>query len=74
MASKLGNYLGYSSKLCQELFEFSTIHIDKKNLLNLDEYNQKEVLDEKDFLKIREKTIIGSVIIKRFQLEKKEKI
>ncbi len=71
MASKLGNYLGYSSKLCQELFEFSTIHIDKKNLLNLDEYNQKEVLDEKDFLKIREKTIIGSVIIKRLQLEKK---
>jgi len=71
MAAKLGNFLGYSSKLCQELFDFSTIHIDKKDLLTLEDYDDKEVLDEKDFLKIREKTIIGSVIIKRLQLEKK---
>ncbi|MCK4551599.1 MAG: hypothetical protein KAU02_01685 [Tenericutes bacterium] len=71
MAGKLGNFLGYSSKLCQELYDFSTIHIDKKDLLSLDDYNKKDRLDEKDFLKIREKTIIGSVIIKRLQLEKK---
>ncbi|HOO44535.1 MAG TPA: hypothetical protein PKU69_05630, partial [Bacillota bacterium] len=71
MAAKLGNFLGYSSKLCEELFDFSTIHIDKKDLLSLDDYDKKERLEEKDFLKIREKTIIGSVIIKRLQLEKK---
>ncbi len=71
MAAKLGNFLGYSSKLCQELFDFSTIHIDKKDLLSLDDYDEKDRLDERDFLKIREKTMIGSVIIKRLQLEKK---
>ncbi|MBN2541000.1 MAG: hypothetical protein JXB08_05680 [Bacilli bacterium] len=71
MAAKLGNFLGYSSKLCQELFDFSTIHIDKKDLLTLEDYDDKEQLDEKDFSRIREKTIIGSVIIKRLQLEKK---
>jgi response regulator RpfG family c-di-GMP phosphodiesterase len=71
MSGKLGNFLGYSSKLCQELYDFSTIHIDKKDLLNLEDYSDKEQLDEHDYLKIREKTIVGSVIIKRLQLEKK---
>lgn len=71
MAAKLGNFLGYSSKLCEELFNFSTIHIDKRDLLSLDDYDDKERLEEKDFMHIREKTIIGSVIIKRLQLEKK---
>lgn len=71
MAGKLGNFLGYSSKLCQELCDFSTIHIDKKDLLTIDDYDQKEQLDEGDYRKIREKTMVGSVIIKRLQLEKK---
>ncbi len=71
MAGKLGNFLGYSSKLCQELYDFCTIHIDKKGLLTLEDYDDKEQLDENDFKKIREKTIVGSVIIKRLQLEKK---
>ncbi|XMB71968.1 hypothetical protein RJI07_07655 [Mycoplasmatota bacterium WC30] len=71
MSGKLGNFLGYSSKLCQELYDFSTIHIEKKDLLTLEGYGDKDQLDEKDFFKIREKTIIGSVIIKRLQLEKK---
>ncbi len=71
MSGKLGHFLGYSSKLCQELFDFSTIHIDKQDLLTLQGYDDKERLDEIDFRKIREKTIIGSVIIKRLQLDKK---
>lgn len=71
MAAKLGHFLGYSPKLCQEIFDFSTIHIDKRDFLSLSDYDQKEVLDEADFKRIREKTIIGSIIIKRLQLEKK---
>ncbi|MCF7923894.1 MAG: hypothetical protein K9L64_02160 [Candidatus Izimaplasma sp.] len=71
LAGELGSYLGYSSKLCQEIYEFSTIHIDKRDILNVDEYNNKERLNESDYKVIREKTIIGSVIIKRLQLDKK---
>lgn len=71
LASKLGNFLGYSPKLCKEIFDFSTIHIDKKDVLSLNDYAEKDVLDEQDFKRIRDKTIIGSVIIKRLQLEKK---
>jgi HD-GYP domain-containing protein (c-di-GMP phosphodiesterase class II) len=71
LASRLGNYLGFSPKLCKEIFDFSTIHVDKKNLLSLSEYDDKETLDEADFRQIREKTIIGSVIIKRLQLDQK---
>ncbi|OHE40649.1 MAG: hypothetical protein A2Y16_06260 [Tenericutes bacterium GWF2_57_13] len=71
LAGRLGNYLGYSPSLCKEIFDFSTIHVDKKEALSLTDYEQKDVLDEADFRKIREKTIIGSVIIKRLQLEQK---
>ena len=71
IASRLGNYLGFSPKLCKEIYDFSTIHIEKKSLLTLEDYDEKEVLEETDFKKIKEKTIIGSVIIKRLQLDQK---
>ncbi|MDA3932482.1 MAG: hypothetical protein PF513_07075 [Tenericutes bacterium] len=71
LAGDLGGFLGYSSKLSQEIFEFSTIHIDKRDILNIDDYDSKEQLNEKDYKIIREKTIIGSIIIKRLQLDKK---
>lgn len=71
LSSKLGNFLGYSPKLCKEIYDFSTIHIDKKDVLTLSDYDDKEVLDDIDFKKIRDKTIVGSIIIKRLQLEKK---
>ena len=71
MAGELGGFLGYSSKLCQEIFEFSTIHIDKRDVLNVDEYDNKDQLNESDYKVIRNKTIIGSIIIKRLQLDKK---
>jgi len=71
MAGELAGFLGYSSKLCQEIYEFSTIHIDKRDTLNIDEYDSKEQLNEADYKVIRNKTIIGSIIIKRLQLDKK---
>jgi len=71
LASRLGNYLGFSPKLCKEIYDFSKIHVDKENLLSLSDYDEKEVLDEGDFRAIRDKTIIGSVIIKRLQLDQK---
>lgn len=71
LASRLGNYLGYSPKLCKEIYDFSTIHVARKEMLSLADYDEKTVLDEEDFLKIRERTMIGSVIIKRLQLEQK---
>ena len=71
LAGELGGFLGYSSKLCQEIHDFSTIHIDKRELLNVDEYDDKEQLNESDYKSIRQKTIVGSIIIKRLQLDKK---
>ncbi|MDD3712089.1 MAG: hypothetical protein PHZ28_01170 [Candidatus Izemoplasmatales bacterium] len=71
MAAKLGNFLGYSSKLCQEIYDYSLIHINKQDILNTNDFENKEHLEETDYHRIREKTIIGSVIIKRLQLDKK---
>ncbi|MBN2300485.1 MAG: hypothetical protein JXC31_04780, partial [Acholeplasmataceae bacterium] len=71
MAAKLGNFLGYSSKLCQEIYDYSLIHINKREILNTDDFEGKDHLEESDYHRIREKTIIGSVIIKRLQLDKK---
>lgn len=71
LAARLGNFLGYSSKLCQEIHDYSLIHIEKRELLKQVNFNEVEHLSEKDYQLIREKTIIGSVIIKRLQLDKK---
>lgn len=71
IASRLGNVLGLSANVCTEIYDYSVIHIDKVNELNILEYEDKEVLNERDYTKIREKTILGSVIIKRLQLNQK---
>lgn len=71
IASRLGNVLGLSANVCTEIYDYSVIHIDMVDQLNILEYEDKEVLNERDYLEIREKTILGSVIIKRLQLNQK---
>lgn len=71
IGSRLGNVLGLSANVCTEIYDYSVIHIDKVNELNILEYEDKEVLNERDYTTIREKTILGSVIIKRLQLNQK---
>jgi hypothetical protein len=71
IAARLGNVLGLSSNVCTEIYDYTVIHIDKVNDLSILEYEGKETLTEKDYTDIREKTILGSVIIKRLQLHQK---
>jgi hypothetical protein len=71
IAARLGNVLGLSSNICTEIYDYSVIHIDRLNDLNILEYENKDQLTEKDYELIREKTILGSVIIKRLQLNQK---
>ncbi len=71
IASRLGNVLGLSPNVCTEIFDYSKIHVDKVDNLSILEYEAKEVLNEKDYQVIREKTILGSIIIKRLQLNQK---
>ena len=70
-SSRLARNLGLSKNLCNEVYEYSVIHIDKVKELSVLEYEDKEVLNEEDYQIIREKTILGSVIIKRLQLNQK---
>lgn len=71
IASRLGDVLGLSANICTEIYEYSVIHVDKVKALSILEYESKEVLNERDYQVIREKTILGSVIIKRLQLNQK---
>lgn len=71
LASRLANVLGLSNNICTEIYEYSVIHIDKVKDLSILEYEGKETLTEKDYAVIREKTILGSVVIKRLQLNQK---
>ena len=71
IASRLGNVLGLSANVCTEIYDYSVIHIDKVDDLNILEYESKEQLTERDYVVIREKTILGSIIIKRLQLNQK---
>ncbi|AIO18753.1 hypothetical protein KQ51_00873 [Candidatus Izimaplasma bacterium HR1] len=71
LASRLANVLGLSSNICTEIYEYSVIHTDRVNDLSILEYEGKETLTERDYAVIREKTILGSVVIKRLQLNQK---
>ena len=71
VASRLGNVLGLSSNVCTEIYDYSVIHVDKVEDLNILEYESKQQLTERDYVVIREKTILGSIIIKRLQLNQK---
>ncbi len=71
IASRLGNVLGLSPNVCTEIYEYSKIHVDRTHDLSILEYENKEVLNERDYQIIRDKTILGSVIIKRLQLSQK---
>ena len=71
LASRLASVLGLSANVCTEIYEYSVIHIDKVNDLSILEYETKDVLNERDYQIIREKTILGSIIIKRLQLNQK---
>ncbi|MEC9484576.1 MAG: hypothetical protein UMR38_01710 [Candidatus Izemoplasma sp.] len=71
LALRLGRVLGLSNNVCSEIYDYSVIHIDKLKDLNILEYEDKDSLTEKDYTNIREKTILGSVIIKRLQLNQK---
>jgi len=71
LASRLASVLGLSSNVCTEIYDYSVIHIEKVQNLSILEYEGKEALNEKDYQVIREKTILGSVIIKRLQLNQK---
>ncbi len=71
IGSRLGNVLGLSPNVCTEIYEYSKIHVDRVKDLSILEYENKDVLNEKDYQVIRDKTILGSVIIKRLQLNQK---
>lgn len=71
IASRLGNVLGLSPNVCTEIYDYSKIHVDRTEDLSIEDYDDKEVLTERDYSVIREKTILGSVIIKRLQLNQK---
>jgi len=71
LASRLANVLGLSSNVCTEIYDYSVIHVDRMNELSILEYEGKETLTERDYTVIREKTILGSVVIKRLQLNQK---
>lgn len=71
LASRLASVLGLSANVCTEIYDYSVIHIEKVNNLSILEYEGIEVLNERDYQVIREKTILGSVIIKRLQLNQK---
>lgn len=71
IASRLASVLGLSSHVCTEIYEYSVIHVANLKDLSILEYESKEVLSEQDYRAIREKTVLGSVIIKRLQLNQK---
>lgn len=67
MSKKLASLLGFNPNECESIADFCTIHIRKNVEL-------KESIDydnDKEFDELKEKTLLGSTIISRLELERK---
>ena len=69
MSKKLASLLSLNTKKCEDIYNYSLIHIN--NNINLLEENNKNKTDEERFESLREKTELGSKIIERIQLSRK---
>lgn len=67
MVKKLSSLLSLSPEKCEEVVEYSRLHIDKK----VDFSFQNIQSDEEKFFAIREQTELGSRLISRLQLKRK---
>ena len=67
MVKKLSSLLSLAPEKCEEVVEYSRLHIDKK----VDFAFQNISSDEEKFLAIREQTELGSRLISRLQLKRK---
>jgi response regulator RpfG family c-di-GMP phosphodiesterase len=67
MVKKLSSLLSLSPEKCDEVVNYSRLHIDKK----VDFSFQNIQSDEEKFLAIREQTELGSKLISRLQLKRK---
>lgn len=67
MVKKLASLYSYSPERCEELVEYTRLHIDKK----LDFSFQNIDSDEEKFMAIQSQTNLGSKMISRLQLKRK---
>lgn len=67
MAKKLGSLLGLKPDACDNIYNYTRIHIEKKVYFQKEYYNNE---DEK-FQALRMQTELGSELISRLQLERK---
>ena len=67
MSQKLSSLLGLKPDECEEIYQFSRIHIDKRVDFNANLITNE---DEK-FEALRQQTELGSKLISRFQLQRK---
>ena len=67
MSEKLANLLGKDANECQFITKYANIHLTTKVSLN---FNDAKTEEEK-FNELKEETKLGSLIIKRLQLERK---
>lgn len=67
MSKKLSSLLGRDARFCQEVEAYADIHIRSHFDFYLNEIDD----EEQKFLKLKEETRLGSIVISRLQLERK---
>ncbi len=67
MSKKLSSLLGRDAKFCDEVEKYANIHI----VSHFDFYLSDIKDEEEKFLKLKEETKLGSIVISRLQLERK---
>lgn len=67
MAKRLSSIYGETPKQCDDIYNYSKIHVEKMVSFN----DNVDIYDDKNFELLKEQTNLGSIIIRRLQLERK---
>lgn len=67
MSKKLASLLSLSNEKCQEIYNYSKIHVD--NHVHFD--SNSDMSEDEKFESLREQTELGSMLISRYQLSRK---
>jgi HD-GYP domain-containing protein (c-di-GMP phosphodiesterase class II) len=71
MSYSLAKIMNLPDRLCEEIKQYAVIHVKLGPTLSIKDLNLDEQLLEHDYEEIRNRTLSGSVVIKRLQLSQK---
>lgn len=68
VAKKLSSIMGLEPNISDEIYDFSLVHFTEMDKLSIQDFDDDDMLEADDYQLIKSKTDVGSLIIKRLEL------